>query len=165
MNIFETTTKYRVSTQPIFYGMYQPNSGQAKTAYRNGFALHIVDADDNRHTKSEGAVRLRLKKLKDSGVLKIRALINPDIMENQVVAMVAVSVAESAQLETKAKEISALDNVLSVSIITGRYDLLVEVLVDSNRGLVKFLTGELSRVKGVASTESFLTLKGYNKYV
>jgi Lrp/AsnC family transcriptional regulator for asnA, asnC and gidA len=55
--------------------------------------------------------------------------------------------------------------VLSVSIASGRYDLIAEVLVDSNRGLVRFLTEELSAVEGVISSESFLMLKSYNKFV
>ena len=78
---------------------------------------------------SEGAIRQRLKKLKDSGALKVKALINPDLLRDRVLAVVAVNVAESAQLENKAEEISALENVLSVNITTGRYDLLAEVLV------------------------------------
>ncbi|MDR0718279.1 MAG: Lrp/AsnC family transcriptional regulator [Treponema sp.] len=114
---------------------------------------------------SEGTVRARLKKLKDSGIVEVRALINPDALENQQLALVAMSVAESRLLESKAKEVSALENVLSVSIVSGRYDLMAEVLVDSNRGLVQFLTGQLSKVKGIVHSESFLMLRNYRKFV
>ena len=114
---------------------------------------------------SEGAIRQRLKKLKESGVMVVRGLINPDILENQLIALVAININESAQLETKAQEISELGHVQSVNITTGRYDLMVEVLVDSNKGLVRFLTEQLSRIRGISSTESFLMLKGYNRYI
>ena len=114
---------------------------------------------------SEGTVRQRLKRLKDAGIVKIRALINPEVLENQQLATVAVNVSESSLLEAKAMEISQLPNVLDVSITSGRYDLFVQVLIDSNHGLVRFLTEELSAVKNVTSTESFLMLKSYNKYV
>ena len=114
---------------------------------------------------SEGTVRQRLKKMKDSGIVKIKALINPEALANQQLATVAVNVAESSQLESKAREIAELPNVLDVSITSGRYDLFVQVLVDSNHGLVSFLTRELAVVKGVSSTESFLMLKSFNKYV
>jgi Lrp/AsnC family transcriptional regulator for asnA, asnC and gidA len=97
--------------------------------------------------------------------MEVRALINPDALENQQLALIAMSVAESRLLESKAKEVSALENVLSVSIVSGRYDLIAEVLVDSNRGLVQFLTGQLSKVKGIAHSESFLMLKNYRKFV
>ena len=74
-------------------------------------------------------------------------------------------VAESRLLDVKAREIAALAGVLSVSLVSGRYDLMVEVLVDSNQGLVRFLTEELSRVKDIAQTETFLNLKSYRKYI
>lgn len=114
---------------------------------------------------SEGTVRSRLKKLKDAGILTVRALINPDVLANKQLVLVALTVAESRLLERKAEEVSRLPNVLSVSITSGRYDLIAEVLVDSNKGLVKFLTEELSGIEGITRSESFIMLKNYNKYV
>jgi len=114
---------------------------------------------------SEGMIRQRIKKLKDTGILTVRALINPEVLDRQMLAMVAINVAESALLEKKAVEISELNTVLNVSISSGRYDIWAEVLVSSNRGLVRFLTEELPQVKGITSTESFLMLKSYNKFV
>jgi Lrp/AsnC family transcriptional regulator for asnA, asnC and gidA len=114
---------------------------------------------------SEGTIRQRLKRLKESGILKITAGIDPDVLDNQQVVLVTVNVARSALLEQKAREITALPHVLSVSIVSGRYDLVAEVLVDSNHGLVDFLTGELAGIEGITATESFLLLKSYNKYV
>ena len=114
---------------------------------------------------SEGTVRLRLKKLKEAGILEIKALINPEVLENKQLALIAMRVAESRLLEHKAREVAALENVLSVSISSGRFDLIAEVLVDSNRGLVRFLTEKLSTVDGVLSSESFLILKSYGKFI
>lgn len=114
---------------------------------------------------SEGMVRQRIKRLKESGILKVRALINPDTLENQELALIAINVSESKLLEEKAKEISSLENVLSVSIASGRYDIIAEVLVSSNHGLVKFLTEELSSISGISKTESFLMLKSFNRFV
>ena len=114
---------------------------------------------------SEGTVRARLKKLKEAGILQIRALINPDVLENKQLVIVAMRVAESKLLDRKAEELSHLKNVLSVSIASGRYDLIAEVLLDSNRGLVQFLTEELSTVEGILASESFIMLKNYGKYV
>ncbi|MDR1565716.1 MAG: Lrp/AsnC family transcriptional regulator [Treponema sp.] len=114
---------------------------------------------------SEGTVRLRLKKLRDAGIVEIKALINPDALEKQQLALIAMGVVESRFLEAKAGEVSALENVLSVSIVSGRYDLIAEVLVDSNKGLVRFLTEQLSTVKGITHSESFIILKSYRKFV
>lgn len=114
---------------------------------------------------SEGTIRQRLKRLRESGVLRVAAGINPDALENQQAAVVAVNVAKASLLERKARQIAELPHVLSVSIVSGRYDLMAEVLVDSNHGLVEFLTGELADVDDVSATESFLLLKSYGKYV
>lgn len=114
---------------------------------------------------SEGTVRQRIKRLKEEGILKIRAVINPDVLARQQLANIAVTISESRLLDQKAQEIARLENVLSVSITSGRYDLMIEVLVDSNRGLVRFLTETLPNVEGITKTESFLMLRNYNKFV
>lgn len=114
---------------------------------------------------SEGMIRQRLKKLKSSGIVKVSGLINPDVLENKMLALIAASLSDGSKLNSVAKEISTLDEVLSVSVSTGRYDIMIEVLVESNKGLVKFLTETLSSVQHVADTETFVMLKTYGKYV
>ena len=114
---------------------------------------------------SEGTIRQRIKKLQAAGILRIKALRDTNILENQQLALIAVNVIRADLLDKKAKEISVLERVLSVSIVSGRYDLLVEVLVDSNKGLVSFLTKSLSSIKGISATETFITLKSYNRWV
>ena len=114
---------------------------------------------------TEGTIRQRLKRLQNGGVLKIRALRDPGILENQQLAIVAATLMEAKYLDKKAQEISELENVLSVSIVSGQYDFLIEVLVESNRGLVSFLTEKLSTVGGISKTETFVILKSYEKWV
>ena len=114
---------------------------------------------------SEGAVRQRIKRLQENNILKVCGLRDPNLLENQQMATIMANVEKSSMLTQKAREISELENVLSVSITSGRYDLFIDVLVDSNKGLVHFLTESLSKVSGIARTETFLTLKSYNKWV
>lgn len=114
---------------------------------------------------SEGTVRQRLKKLKESGVLKIRALINPEVLANQQLALVGITIRESCYLKKRVEEIVALPDVLSASITSGRYDIMAEVLTDSNHGLVEFLTHQLSAIEGIGTTETFVMLESYKKYV
>lgn len=114
---------------------------------------------------SEGTIRARIKKLKEAGILQIRALINPDVLANKQLVLIGIKVTEARLLDAKAKEVSGLAGVLSVSIASGRYDLLVEVLTDSNRGLVRFLTESLATIDGIQSSESFIMLKSYGKFV
>lgn len=114
---------------------------------------------------TEGTVRQRLKKLQDAGILKICALRDPNRLQNQQLALVAANVGEPGQLDVKAREISQLEHVISVAILSGQYDLIMEVLVDSNKGLVHFLTEELAGIEGITKTETFLLLRSYNKWI
>ncbi len=114
---------------------------------------------------SEGMIRQRVKRLKEAGILKIKALINPDVLEDLQLAIVAINVSESGMLKKRADEVSTLENVLSVSFTSGRYDLFAEVLVSSNRDLVRFLTEDLPNVEGIESTETFMMLRSYGKFV
>ncbi|MFP4373131.1 MAG: Lrp/AsnC family transcriptional regulator [Spirochaetaceae bacterium] len=114
---------------------------------------------------SEGTVRQRIKRLKESGVLAFRGLIDPDVLTNRQLTLMGANVTESRLLDAKAREIAELPNVLSVSIASGRFDLIIEVLVDSNHGLVDFLINEISAIEGISKTESFLLLKTYSKFV
>ena len=114
---------------------------------------------------SEGMIRQRIKRLRELGILSLRGLINPDILANRQVVWLGANVVESRMLNQKAEEISRLDNVLSVSLVSGRFDLIIELLLDSHRGLVDFLINDLSQVEGIARTESFVTLKTYSKFV
>jgi len=114
---------------------------------------------------TEGTIRQRLKRLQNGGVLKIRALRDPSILEHQQLAIVAATLMDAKYLDKKAQEISELENVLSVSIVSGRYDFLIEVLVESNMGLVSFLTEKLSTIEGISKTETFVILKSYEKWI
>jgi len=114
---------------------------------------------------SEGTIRQRIKRLKESEILKVSGQINPDILEEQQVALIGVNVGNVQHLEAKAEEISRLPHVLSASITSGRYDVMAEVLVSSNKGLVDFLTRHLSTVEGLHGSETFLLLKSFHKYV
>ena len=114
---------------------------------------------------SEGAIRQRIKKLQEAGILKIKATRDPNILENQQLAIVAANLTEAKLLDSKAKEISELKNVMSVAMVSGQYDLIIEVLIDSNKGLVRFLTEVLSSVEGISKTETFVILKSYNKWI
>lgn len=114
---------------------------------------------------SEGMIRQRIKRLREHGVLSLRGLINPDVLANRQVVWLGANVAETRMLEEKAEEIAQLPDVLSVSISSGRFDLIVELLIDTHRGLVDFLIEQLSQVDGIVRTESFVTLKTFSKFV
>jgi Lrp/AsnC family transcriptional regulator for asnA, asnC and gidA len=114
---------------------------------------------------TEGTIRARVKKLLSSGVFRVQGLLNPEVMPELQVCVVGLNVEESKSLESLAHKISRLPEVRSVAIVTGRYDLLAEVVVPSNKGLIHFLSHSLSRVSGVQSSETFLLLSTIDKWI
>lgn len=131
-------------------------------------------ADDGRMTAktmskklglAEATIRNRLVKLSRSNQVRIAGLINPDAFEDRIIALVALEVKEVANLDIISQQIAELNSVQNVVIASGRYDLIIEILVDSNKGIIRFLEEELASIRGVGKTETFLVLKSYNKWV
>jgi DNA-binding Lrp family transcriptional regulator len=114
---------------------------------------------------SEGTVRRRIKQLRKAGIMRTRALLDPNKLDNKQLVLILANVAKAHNLSRTAEKIIQLENVLSTSLISGQYDLLIEVLVDSNRGLVDFLAGDLATIKGITKTETSLVLKSMDKYI
>jgi Lrp/AsnC family transcriptional regulator for asnA, asnC and gidA len=73
---------------------------------------------------------------------------------------------ETYQLETKLEEISALDQVVWACVVTGQYDIIVEVIsVDGMVGLHNFLSEKLYKVGGIKSSETFVVMKSKRKWI
>ena len=110
---------------------------------------------------SENTVRTRVQKLMEEGILDISGVINPESMDGHRVVIVGVKL-QSMDLVNKGKEFSKLKGVVSVSVVTGRFDLILMVLLKSGFGLLEFYTEEVSRIKDVQSVETFVVYKSYN---
>jgi Lrp/AsnC family transcriptional regulator for asnA, asnC and gidA len=65
-------------------------------------------------------------------------------------------------LVKKGEEFSMLRGVVSVGIVTGQFDLILIVLLNDNFSLLEFLTKEVSKIKDVYSTETFIVYRTFN---
>ena len=110
---------------------------------------------------SENTVRTRVQKLVDEGVMEISGLVNPETVNGHRTIIVGVKL-QSMDLVSKGKEFSKLRGVVSVSVVTGRFDLILIVLLKPGFGLLEFYTEEVSRIKDVQSVETFVVYKSYN---
>ncbi len=110
---------------------------------------------------SENTVRTRVQKLIEEGILDINGVVNPESIDGHRVVIVGVKL-HSMDLVNKGKDFSNLKGVVSVSVVTGRFDLILVVLLKSGFGLLEFYTEEVSRVKDVQSVETFVVYKSYN---
>jgi len=110
---------------------------------------------------SENTVRTRLARLVDEGVLDISAHVDPEALPQHRVVIVGVKL-QTMNLVKKGQEFSKLRGVVSVSVVTGRYDLILVVLLSDDFDLLQFYTEEVARLTDVQSVETFVVYKGYN---
>ena len=106
---------------------------------------------------SEAAVRQRVQRLIDSGVMQIVAVTDPLELGFARQAMVGVKVA--GPLEPVADKIAELGEVDYVVVTAGAYDLLVEVVCESDEHLLELISCRLRAIEGVAATETFMYLQ------
>jgi Lrp/AsnC family transcriptional regulator for asnA, asnC and gidA len=110
---------------------------------------------------SENTIRARVSKLAEEGVLEISGLVDPESLPGHGVVMVGVKL-QSMDLIKKGEEFSKLRGVVSVSVVTGRFDLILLVLLKEGFGLLEFYTEEVAKIKGVQSVETFVVYKSYH---
>jgi len=110
---------------------------------------------------TENTVRSRVKKLEKEGVLDIVGMVNPEDIPGLTVVYIGVKL-DTSELVKKGEEFITLKGVVSVSVVTGRFDLMLQVVLKEGFGLLEFYTQEVSRLQGVKSVETFVIYKGYN---
>jgi Lrp/AsnC family transcriptional regulator for asnA, asnC and gidA len=110
---------------------------------------------------SENTVRTRVNKLIDEGVLAIAGLVDAEAVPDHRIVIVGVKLS-TMELVKKGDQFSRLKGVISVSVVTGRFDLILVVLLKPGFGLLEFYTEEVSRLKDVQSVETFVVYKSYN---
>jgi Lrp/AsnC family transcriptional regulator, regulator for asnA, asnC and gidA len=107
---------------------------------------------------STGMIRQRYQRLVQEGVLQIVAITNHLLMGFATMAQIGVK-AEVARLEEIAEEIAQFDEVIYLVLVTGSYDLHVEVVCRDRIHLLNFLSKKLHAVKGVKEAETFMYLR------
>ncbi len=106
---------------------------------------------------SEAAVRQRVQRLIESGVMQVVAVTDP--LELGFARQAMIGIKTTGPLERVADAVAALDEVDYVVITAGSYDLLVEVVSESDEALLEVLSSKIRPIEGVLSTETFMYLK------
>lgn len=106
---------------------------------------------------SEAAVRQRVQKLVDNGVIQIVAVTDPTEVGFARQAMIGIKA--SGDLDPIADALAAMDEIDYVVITAGSFDLIVEVVCESDEQLLEILSKRIRSIEGVLSTESFVYLK------
>jgi Lrp/AsnC family transcriptional regulator for asnA, asnC and gidA len=106
---------------------------------------------------SEAAVRQRVQKLVDSGVMQIVAVTDP--MQNGLARQAMIAISTTGDVELIADQLAKIDEVDYIVVTAGSFDLLIEVVVENDAQLLALLDQRIRVIPGVVRTESFLYLK------
>ncbi len=106
---------------------------------------------------SEAAVRQRVQRLIESGVMHIVAVTDPIELGFARQAMIGIRL--SGPVLQIADTISALPEVDYVVVTSGPYDLWVEAVCESDEHLLELVSDRIRNIEGVAGTETFMYLK------
>ena len=106
---------------------------------------------------SEAAVRQRVQRLQDSGVMQIVAVTDPVQVGFARSAMIGVHV--EGDVEAVADAMEALPEVDYLVVCAGSFDILAEVVAEDDDHLLDVINGRIRSLAGVRSTETFVYLK------
>jgi Lrp/AsnC family transcriptional regulator, regulator for asnA, asnC and gidA len=106
---------------------------------------------------SEAAVRQRVARLLDGGVMQIVAVTDPLTLGFTRQVMIGLKV--SGDLHAAADALAAIPEVDYVVVCAGHYDLLAELVCTDDAHLLGLLNDQIRAIPAVVSTETFVYLK------
>ncbi|MGD9996031.1 MAG: Lrp/AsnC family transcriptional regulator [Ilumatobacteraceae bacterium] len=104
---------------------------------------------------SEAAVRQRVQRLLDSGIMQVVAVTNPLSLGFRRMAMIGVRT--EGPSDEIARALQGMPDIDYLVVTAGSFDLMCEVVVSDDSDLLD-LTNRIRRVPGVVSTETFIYL-------
>jgi Lrp/AsnC family transcriptional regulator for asnA, asnC and gidA len=106
---------------------------------------------------SEAAVRHRVQKLIEGGVIQIVAV--TDAMQMGFARQAMVGIKVTGDVQEVAAKLGAMDELDYIVITTGRFDILAELVATSDDELLDIISKRVSTIDGVVGTETFVYMR------
>lgn len=111
-------------------------------------------------------IRKRIKTLENNGIFKVSGLVNPSRHTEMITALVAMSVQSEGKLDQVLDKIANLPNVAWAGVVTGRYDIIAEVIcVEGREELYQFTTQTILKMGNIVKSETFLLMKSSGNWL
>ncbi len=108
---------------------------------------------------SGAAVHQRLRKLEASGLIAgSKFVINPKVLGFKTLAFVGIFLDAASKYSAAVKRLKEIPEVIESHYTTGNYAIFIKILCKDNEHLMKLLNQEIQCIKGVARTETFISL-------
>ena len=111
-------------------------------------------------------IRSRIKNLEKSGLLKVSGIIDPNQHPQMVTALVAMNIRSHGKMDQILEKIAHLPNVVWAGVITGRYDIIAEVIcVEGKDELYRFTTNTILKIVNIVRSETFIIMKSRDNWL
>jgi Lrp/AsnC family transcriptional regulator for asnA, asnC and gidA len=111
-------------------------------------------------------IRNRIKDLEKNGIFKVSGLIDPSKHREMITALVAMSIKSDGKLDKILDKIAQLPNVVWAGVVTGRYDIIAEVVcVRGKDELYRFTTNTILKIVNVVRSETFIIMKSRHNWL
>jgi len=106
----------------------------------------------------EATIRYRVRRLTESGLLRITALVAPEHLGYQLTVVISIQV-DATKLNEVAETVGAMPEVMCLVITCGATDIVLTASFQDHDHLYEFLTGRLAPVPGIVRSETAIGLK------
>ena len=106
----------------------------------------------------EATVRYRVRRLTESGLLRITALVAPEQLGLQLTVVINIQ-AESKHVNDVADAIGTMPEVMWLAVTAGVADIVFTASFQDQDHLYRFLSDQLAKVPGVTRTETSIGLR------
>jgi DNA-binding Lrp family transcriptional regulator len=89
-----------------------------------------------------------------------------DEIEKEIIMVTSIILAnvERSKINETAEQLAAIDGISEVYSVSGNYDLIALVRVQSNEELSDLVTKKLSKINSILKTETMLAFKAYSRH-
>jgi len=108
---------------------------------------------------SGAAIHQRLRKLESSGLIAgSKFVLNPKVLGYKTLAFVGIFLDSASKYSAAIKRLKEIPEVIESHYTTGNYAIFIKILCHDNEHLMNLLNKEIQSIKGVARTETFISL-------
>jgi Lrp/AsnC family transcriptional regulator for asnA, asnC and gidA len=109
---------------------------------------------------SGGTIHVRMKKLKEMGVVKgAQLIVDPVKLHFDITAFIGVYLEKGSLYHNVAAELKKFHEVVEVHYTTGSYGLFAKLVCRNTLNLRQVLNDKIQRIKGIQRTETFISLE------
>ncbi len=110
---------------------------------------------------SEGTIRNRVASMKQADMLRIVAIVDPVAAQYKTDSMLGIKIAPGHTPQSVARRLAELPDVVYILWVSGRFDLLIEVVSNDRDGFLEFLNTEIHGQPDITASETMMGLKNF----